>query len=1139
MIELNTKQQARLLTFVNKAYTKVAELGEEARLEDNARKRDIIVQKGLFLADFLWALDGRYNEWGWKYIREETDRFINEYDLFEVTYNPTQGAFEDVMIRPIQGFNGESGDYALQTSLNSESLARQAQDQLLRDSLDNVNKRIDDLDFSGLIPNTVVFSEETVGYPDFGILIESAFVNKDVLDSISEQDLLKIDEHELHVENQDIHVSLSDKNNWDSKVSQGELVNALFGKSDLVHNHEIGNINGLQTALDDLTQSILDNAAEDGFTPSISIGTISTGTTPTVTLDPLSTVENPILNFVLPEGIKGDTGDSFSFGAIDFLVNRPNYIDEDLGFSFIDIETGLLYYKQAESGLDEWSGGIKVVGNNGWTPLHVPEIIDNSGDPLIVHKLVDYIGGEGVKPTDNIDLYLSSNGYVSNPLLAVNYKGNKGDKPVEGVDYVIEGFSIDETISYDDYLLVQDDYSSSKSLQYTLYFEGSQSPYETKDGRIAILSVDASSLERVWKEYAFKGDKGDPGSGEGGSGGVSLSSIINNFTNDPDDVSKVAGANSVYNIFQDLENVKTILSSDDPLFDTVQERVDVIKSNLSFIENIDTSGEFIAFVDSQLGTDEWRGSTYKAIKDSGSISFDRNKIYGESSPLTGDISISNIDYSLGVTSIVLHNDSEIPEIVTDLNKLEHGQYVPNTLNQIFILSSGNSTISISYTQPVFTAGTVDNTAPTITSATVENGNESTLVLVFSESVNILDLTDLSIQGDFNGGFLSVLSGNNTNSVSLEIDGAISSGQNISFFVGENNTITDLSNNSNGIEQTSFAITNNIGGAVQLDAPTNFQTTSVSSNSVSLSWDVVSNADNYVIQRGLQANYSDAVDIVTTNLLQYTDSTVSASTIYYYRIKAIDDVDQINLDSNYTTLTVTTPVPVSQIISSKGVAVYNVNSIDVNSANVRNDAGTNYLINWIDQSTNSNNASQVTDANQFRIEETTNSLLPDGVNDFMTSGVINFDSISGFSAYFCLQRTDSESLQVLLGRGTQSSYNSFFIKSGSDYQFRMLDAASNNLIFNIGSSSSEVLGAIIMEIHHDGSGNAELLINGQIKSSLTNQTSVIKSYDRIGSRSSGNYFTGKINAIEVYDLLTSSERENVRSSLAAQFNIALS
>lgn len=511
MIELNTKQQARLLEFANKAYTKVAELADEARFEENSKKRIAIVDRGIFLSDFLYVLDGKYNNWSTSFVLEEIDRLINEYDLFEVSYNPLQQNISDIVVSPIGGNGNVSGDFALQTSLNAEAAARIARDNDLQTDIDAVDQRVTDLDFSGLVPPTVVFSEETPGFQDFPTLLGTSFPNKAVLDTISEQDLLDIDSHNTHVADSNIHVTTGDKNTWNGKVSQAELTSALTGKAPTVHGHSIGQITDLQSELNALAQSIIDNAAQDGVTPTLSIGTVTQGVSTSVTLDPSSTSTNAIFNFVLQKGDKGDQGEAFAFDAVDFLANRVNFINEAFGFTFVDVQTGLVYYKQAGAGTDSWSGGIRTIGDKGWTPIYRPEIINNAGIVLIVHKLVDYIGGEGVKPTSNIGAYVGTSGFVTNPLLAVNYKGSKGDKPVLGIDYTVSGFEIDEDLTYAEYLSVKDNYLATKPVPYFIFFKDSVSPYQNKNGYIAQLNVSATTGQREWNEYRFTGDQGVAG----------------------------------------------------------------------------------------------------------------------------------------------------------------------------------------------------------------------------------------------------------------------------------------------------------------------------------------------------------------------------------------------------------------------------------------------------------------------------------------------------------------------------------------------------------------------------------------------------------------------------------------------------
>lgn len=64
----------------------------------------------------------------------------------------------------------------------------------------------------------------------------------------------------------------------------------------------------------------------------------------------------------------------------------------------------------------------------GWTPVHV-EVTINSN--RIVKRLIEYIGGVGDPPTENIGLYVGEGEYVEDPQDALNYKGRPGvDAPI-------------------------------------------------------------------------------------------------------------------------------------------------------------------------------------------------------------------------------------------------------------------------------------------------------------------------------------------------------------------------------------------------------------------------------------------------------------------------------------------------------------------------------------------------------------------------------------------------------------------------------------------------------------------------------------------------------------------------------------
>ena len=507
MVELTTRQEAKVITFANKAYQAIGDLADKARLENDRKEVKKIVTSGMKLGIFLISLDDKRTNWSTLFTLRTIDRYIDEFDLFKIPFNPTQLSFDNITTRILGDTGDGTGDFATTLQLNAEAAARVNQDDNLQNQITALDNKVDNLDFSTLVPETVVFSEATPGYKDFPTELGINLPNKAVLDSISQQDVDDIGLNTTHRNNADIHVTAAQKLDWDTRVTPAELSSGLSGKAALNHTHTIGQIQSLQSELDQLAQDIIDNAAEDGVTPSISIGNVVSGTVPSVSLGSASTPENPILDFVLVPGEQGEQGEPFQFDAIDFLANRSNYISEPFGFSFVDVQTGLVYYKQAGAGQDEWSGGIRTIGDRGWTPVHVLEPIDGKA----YLKLVDYVDGQGVKPTQNIGAYVGPTGYVVSPLAATNLKGNKGDSPVQGIDYEIPRFKIDTTLTYSQYLSQSSILLANQAIGYTIQFDGSSSPYENKDGMIAILSRNASTGAREWREYEFQGEQGPAG----------------------------------------------------------------------------------------------------------------------------------------------------------------------------------------------------------------------------------------------------------------------------------------------------------------------------------------------------------------------------------------------------------------------------------------------------------------------------------------------------------------------------------------------------------------------------------------------------------------------------------------------------
>ena len=104
------------------------------------------------------------------------------------------------------------------------------------------------------------------------------------------------------------------------------------------------------------------------------------------------------------------------------------------------------------------------------------------------------------------------------------------------------------------------------------------------------------------------------------------------------------------------------------------------------------------------------------------------------------------------------------------------------------------------------AAAADTTAPTITTATVEDANKDKLVVVFSEVVNITDVTGLTITGDVTP-TLSAPTGTGTNTITFTLSAALTTGQSVTLNVAGTNTIEDA--DANALAVTTKAITNNV------------------------------------------------------------------------------------------------------------------------------------------------------------------------------------------------------------------------------------------------------------------------------------------------------------------------------------------
>jgi len=122
----------------------------------------------------------------------------------------------------------------------------------------------------------------------------------------------------------------------------------------------------------------------------------------------------------------------------------------------------------------------------------------------------------------------------------------------------------------------------------------------------------------------------------------------------------------------------------------------------------------------------------------------------------------------------------------------------------------------SFRLPISITSSGDTTAPTITTAIVEDANPDKLVVVFSEVVDITDTTGLTITGDTTP-TLSAPIGTGSNTITLTLSTALTNGQSVTLNVASSNTIKDAA--TNALLATTQAITNNVAAVNIYEAET--------------------------------------------------------------------------------------------------------------------------------------------------------------------------------------------------------------------------------------------------------------------------------------------------------------------------------
>lgn len=292
--------------------------------------------------------------------------------------------------------------------------------------VDRLDERIDNLDFSNLVP------QELIDEVEANSSARHTHSNKTVIDQISQTTLNDVAAGKTHSADLTIHVTPTQKNNWDAKVDTSILNSGLATRANVIHAHEISDITGLVQALED-RNPIPGPAGQDGIQPVLQAGTITDGSY-SITIDNTNPT-TPVLNLVVPKGQDGTDFhiDEYKLSS-DRLSTVYNTVNE--GYSILGIDNGVMYYRRTMDSFGTpipattstgWYA-VQYAGANGWSPVFVIEILQ---DGSAVYKLVDWTGGTGTKPSI-VNVYITSYGYSQNSQEAVSIRGPKGDTGSSG-----------------------------------------------------------------------------------------------------------------------------------------------------------------------------------------------------------------------------------------------------------------------------------------------------------------------------------------------------------------------------------------------------------------------------------------------------------------------------------------------------------------------------------------------------------------------------------------------------------------------------------------------------------------------------------------------------------------------------------
>lgn len=416
--------QDKITQFINRAQTKIADIAVETALDlHEAYSDNRNIKLSNELTDVIVSLQDDLLDWT-DYDKE----LVVDYYNYKAELNDIALVNYNDLITYISNGGSTPTDTSWIDSFNALTLKVNNNYSEFLSEVARLDLRIDNFDLSGLIPQSLLDKV------DANTLARHTHTNKAILDNVTQGHLDAIGLNTDHRNNSAIHVTSVQKTSWDAKVSAQALIDGLAGKSNVGHTHLMSEIDGLIQALNDI-QPEKGDKGDDGASPTISLGTVTIGEELSITVDDTDPL-NVIFNFVIPVAQDGEDFHIDVFGNASERL-KTIYNDEPLGFSYMGIDNGYLYFRKPTD-----SGGlpvpattstgwfaVKFMGSNGWSPNIGTLSID---DNTTVMVLKGWIGGsdEANRPEigndPNFIVYLSPNGFTYNLSEAVNIKGQQG-----------------------------------------------------------------------------------------------------------------------------------------------------------------------------------------------------------------------------------------------------------------------------------------------------------------------------------------------------------------------------------------------------------------------------------------------------------------------------------------------------------------------------------------------------------------------------------------------------------------------------------------------------------------------------------------------------------------------------------------